>query len=242
VNLERGPVDLFDSSRTSGSERPARLGRSLYGFQRRVNPLARFSAVGIILIISSITVTACSVPFGSDAQRRSFDEMSKQMAQMHDQSKANSKTLQDHNGIMAVFDTNNEAVTAKYVVRGETPQSAMSALVDSSSVTDPCVSDGPKPRVVGFAPPDAVDLPISFLPCSTVRDQVRSYRDQIQLHEAQERALRNLLSLSVNNRKGLDRLGAGMAKISNIQEVSWTRALEILTELSRNIQRGERQN
>jgi hypothetical protein len=152
------------------------------------------------------------------------------MVQLHHENESSTGASGYSQGVLAIFDSNGEKVKAEYIIMGETAESSMHALLKKSGI-DPCAPNGPRPRIAAFAPPATVDLPISFTRCSTLRDQVK-------LLTAQTRALRQVLAANARNRKDLDRVAADIAKISSVQQESWTRAIDMLTEMTRRVQGG----
>jgi hypothetical protein len=230
VGCARGRVNLqncqcFETLRVPPTGKGENLSGACSYLVRRVH-----LSLGLVFIASAALLAACSPPFGSFAQQQAFYGMSGEMWKIQSDNRSRTVLAGSPGGLLAVFDTNGDGVTTKYLIDGETAEGAMFALI-KSHVADPCISDGPNPRIVGFAPPPAVDLPISFVRCSTLRDQVK-------LMIAEKSALRNLLAASKNNRKDLDRVAADLAKISNVQEASWKQAIDILSQLSQQSPAG----
>lgn len=173
--------------------------------------------------------SGCSAPFGSLTQQFAFYEMSSQIVRLHDEN-ASPGASSGTGGALAIFDTNGGSTRAEYVVRGETAEASMYALLKKAT-QDPCTTDGPQPRIAAFAPPATVNLPISFVRCSTLRNRV-------EIVAAQARALRGVLAANARNRKDLDRIAVDIAKISAVQEKSWAQAIEKLTDMARDVKSG----
>ena len=126
--------------------------------------------MGLALILSFVLASGCTQSVGSATQREGFAEISRKMVAIQ-RERSESTSVNRGTGFLAVFDTNRSPVDVVKVVDGDTAEAAMFEIMQEG-LESPCDTNGPRGRIVSFAPPPNVDLPLQFERCTVILSRV----------------------------------------------------------------------